>query len=94
MRRSFVVLAFAAILLSGCISGQPKTDSYTDSKGKTTLIESDSEMCTHSCNDDYDRCMETAPASQNLPGEPSGMFGASADCKNDLRRCLRGCKSQ
>jgi len=82
-------------MLSGCISGVKPADTYTSRDGKTTVIESDKEMCTHSCNDDYDRCMETRAAGENNSGinGPSGVFGASGDCRNALQHCLPGCKA-
>jgi hypothetical protein len=97
MTRSLKLAALLILLgLASCISGQPPVDSYTSpSTGKTTVIESDSEQCTRSCNDDYSRCMDTEPAETNpMPGEPPGMFGASADCRSDLKSCLQSCKSR
>jgi hypothetical protein len=102
MRAAAILTMLAVVALSGCISGTKPVDSYTSpTTGKTTVIESDKEMCTRSCNDDYSRCMDTSPAQQDLPGVPnatpgveSGTFGASADCSRELRECLPRCKSQ
>lgn len=85
----------SCLLLSGCISGRPKSETYTDSAGKTTIIQSDKDMCNQSCNDDYSRCMETDDARDNggVNG-PKGMFGASAECRSALKDCLPTCKSR
>ncbi len=81
-------------MLAGCISGTPKQDTYTDRAGQTTVIESDRELCVHSCNDEYSRCMDTDAAERNPEGVAPGMFGASADCRSALRSCLPGCKGR
>ena len=73
----------------------PTSTTYTSPEtGKTTVIESDKEMCEHSCNDNYTRCMETGPAEDKMPGMPQGMFGPSGQCRNELQSCLPGCKSR
>jgi hypothetical protein len=83
------------LVLSGCISGKPPADTYTsETTGKTTLIQSDKEMCESSCNDDYTRCMETQPAENTLPGTTPGMFGPASECRSELSSCLPGCKSR
>jgi hypothetical protein len=81
--------------LAGCISGRPSSDTYTDKSGKTSVVESDREQCERSCNDSYSRCMETTDARSNsgIKG-PSGMFGASSECRNDLTACLPRCKAR
>ncbi|HUY69314.1 MAG TPA: hypothetical protein VMV79_08445 [Alphaproteobacteria bacterium] len=97
----YLFLILGTAFLAACVSGQPPDDTYTSpTTGKTTVIQSDREMCVNSCNDDYTRCMDASPASQNLPGVPSstpgmrsGIFGASADCKSELRDCLPQCES-
>jgi len=82
-------------MLSGCISGKPKADTYTDPSGNTTLIENDREHCEHACNDEYSRCMDTEAAHTNpVDGSPAGMFGASSDCRSDISRCLSDCKTR
>ncbi|HEU0118609.1 MAG TPA: hypothetical protein VFR09_08245 [Alphaproteobacteria bacterium] len=90
----FLVVLLVTVALAGC-AGHPKQDSYTSSNGTTTLIESDKDMCVHACNDDYERCMDQTPAENNegVHG-PAGMFGASADCRNDLHNCLPTCKGR
>jgi len=81
-------------LLSSC-AGQPPADTYTDHAGKTTVIQSDKEQCVSSCNETYNVCMESFSARDNggVNG-PSGMFGAGADCRDDLKNCLPGCQSR
>ncbi len=91
---TFLMIAVMG-MMTGCISGKPASSTYTDHAGKTTVIESDREQCERACNDSYSRCMDTEPA-QNSPvtGAPSGMFGASSDCRSALSDCLPGCKSR
>lgn len=89
-----VVGMLSASLLSACVSGTKHADTYTDKNGKTTVIESDREMCQRSCNDDYSRCMDTTAASDNSGvNGPSGVFGASGDCRKSLKKCLPTCKA-
>jgi hypothetical protein len=82
--------------LVGCISGVKSPDTYTGKDGKTTLIQSDREMCERDCNDTYSRCMETTSASSNggQVNMPAGMFGAGGECRTDLQKCLPPCKAQ
>ena len=88
------LLTFAALLgLAGCISGAKPPDTYTDHNGTTTVIETDAEQCRSSCNQDDARCLDTGPAQTSPVNGPAGMFGASADCRNELSQCLRDCKS-
>jgi hypothetical protein len=82
-------------VLSACISGVKPQDTYVSRDGASTVIQSDKEICEHSCNDDYSRCMETTAAEDNSGiNGPSGVFGASGDCRNDLEKCLPTCKGQ
>jgi hypothetical protein len=81
--------------LAACISGKPQHDTYTGKAGGTTEIQSDREQCEDACNDDYSRCMDSTMARSNpVPGSPPGMFGASSDCRDELKKCLPGCKSR
>ena len=82
------------LLLAACISGVKEPDTYTDRAGKTTLIETDRETCTRSCNQDYSRCMDIGPAEVTGANGPSGMFGASADCRKALKDCLPTCEGR
>lgn len=92
--RAGALMVLIVGVLAACVPGDKEPDTYTDKTGKTTIIESDQEMCTRSCNDDYTRCMETGPAEHGPKGMPSGMVGASADCRDELAKCLPACKSQ
>jgi uncharacterized protein YceK len=93
--RALLLMLVVMGLLSGCISGKPSRDTYTDKAGKTSVIESDREQCEHSCNDSYSRCMDSTDARSNggING-PANMFGASSDCRNQLSQCLPACKSR
>jgi len=83
------------LLLAGCISGTPQQDTYTSpSTGKTTVIQTDREMCESSCNESYNRCMDTQPAGNTLQGTNPGMFGAASQCRDELSSCLPDCKSR
>jgi hypothetical protein len=93
--RSDSKLILACLLgMTACMAAPPP-DTYTDSTGKTTVIQSDKEQCVSSCNDTYTRCMETFDARDNggVNG-PKGMFGASADCRDDLKNCLPQCQGR
>jgi hypothetical protein len=98
MRAPVLVIAAMGILvgtLAGCISGKPPSDTYTDKSGKTSVLESDRELCERACNEEYSRCMETDSARGNSGvNGPAGMFGASAECRNDLGNCLPPCKGR
>ncbi len=80
--------------LSGCVSGTKPQDTYTDSSGKTTVFETNRESCTSACNEDNSKCMESDAAESSGVHAPAGMFGASAECHNDLKSCLAGCRGQ
>jgi len=83
------------LLLAACVSGTRPQSTYTSpTTGKTTVIESDREMCNRACNDDYNRCMDSQAASETIPGTPPGMFGAAAECRSELAKCLPGCKGR
>ncbi len=89
-----VLMVFVVSVLSACVSGTKPTDTYVGRDGQKTLIESDAEMCKRSCNEDYSRCMDTRAAGSDNSGVrgPSGVYGASGECRNALQRCVRGCK--
>jgi len=98
MRSPILIIATLVLMvgmLAGCVSGKPATDSYTDKYGKASAVLSDREQCERSCNEEFSRCSETSAARDNsgITG-PAGLFGASADCRNDLSSCLKGCKSR
>lgn len=93
MKFHILVLLLTVFALSACISGRPKTESYTDSNGVTTAIQSDKDVCKQSCNDDYSRCSETDGAKDNSGVQGArGFFGASAECRSTLKSCLGSCK--
>ncbi|MDX2027807.1 MAG: hypothetical protein SFW62_04160 [Alphaproteobacteria bacterium] len=90
-----LLLVFTIATLNGCISGVREPDAYVSPvSGEKTLIENNREMCTRSCNQDYSRCMDTGSAQGSGVIGPSGMFGASADCRRDLRGCLSDCNAR
>ena len=92
MKKHLLMILVAGALVS-CVSGTKSPDSYVGKDGQTTLIESNSEMCKRSCNEDYSRCMDSRAAGDNsgVIG-PSGVFGASGECRNALKNCLSTCK--
>lgn len=94
MKKRILIVA-ALGMLSACVSGTKHSDTYVGKDGSTTVIESEREMCQRSCNEDYSRCMDSRAASDNsgIKG-PSGVFGASGDCRKTLQRCLPSCKGQ
>jgi len=89
-----ILMLLTVGMISACVSGTKPAETYVGRDGQTTLIESDSEMCKRYCNEDYERCMDTRAAGSNNSGihGPSGVFGASGDCRASLQRCVRGCK--
>jgi hypothetical protein len=94
--RTFPAMTAIAFVLSlsACISGTHPPDSYTDSSGKTTVFQTSKESCTSSCNEDNSKCMESDAARSSGVNAPAGMFGASAECHNDLKSCLNSCRAQ
>lgn len=100
--KKHVLLIAAIASLTACVSGRPPQDTYTSpTTGTTTVIQSDHEMCESSCNSSNSRCMDTQAASQSTSdtglsynSSASGMFGASAECRNELSSCLDGCKGR
>jgi hypothetical protein len=97
MSKTALILMISFVgMLSACVSGHKQPDTYVSQDGKTTIIETDKEMCERSCNEDYSRCMDSSAAQDNsgLVDVPHGMFGASADCRSSLQKCLPTCKGQ
>ena len=44
---------------------------------------------------DFDRCSSTSAAESKVGrGSMTGVFGAQADCKNEIKACLSRCKSR
>ena len=93
VRARFLLIA-ALLPLAACISGTTPPDTVTAPNGTKTVVQTDSEQCKSSCNQDYARCMDSDPAQSSPVNGPSGMFGASSDCRSALSSCLPGCKSQ
>jgi len=97
MRKSnvhFVALVLL-VLLSGCTSGKSKPVSYTSPTGSVTLIENDREACLRSCDTEYSRCGDTAASQRVFSTDiPASFFGAPADCRKALEKCITGCKSR
>jgi hypothetical protein len=94
-KRAVSILAIMVLVgVAGCSGKKPAT-TYIDASGKPTIIETDREQCTRACNKESVRCNDTM-AAQSMPvsGAPEGMFGASADCRNELGNCLKDCKSR
>lgn len=80
-------------MLSACVSGKKPPETYVGIDGKSVIIENDEETCLRSCNDTYSRCMDSSFTETNDGyNGPSGVFGASAECRSDLQQCLRICK--
>ena len=94
MRAPVFLMMMVVGALAGCVSGVKSPDTYTDRSGKTSVIESDREQCERSCNADYARCMDATSARSSSVNGPSGMFGASADCRSSLSSCLSGCRAR
>lgn len=94
MFRPLVVL-FALTVLSGCVSGLPQKETYVAKDGTVMVIENDRESCGRACDNTYARCMDSTAVDRNsgIIG-PTGLYGASGECRSDLARCKKECKSQ
>ena len=94
MMKSILIFMFVGMLVA-CVSGTKPSDTYIGNDGLIQVIESNSEACTRSCNDSYSRCMDSRAAGDNSGvNGPSGVFGASGQCRNALKSCLPSCKAQ
>lgn len=94
-RALLTIVGVALAALTGCVSGVKPPETYVGQNGKVTVIESDREMCERSCNDTYDRCMESGAAVDNSGvNGPTGYVGATGECRDDLKNCLPTCKGQ
>jgi len=88
-------LCAALVLVAACTAAPKKSDTYTSGAGAITVLENDQEACSRSCNVDFDRCNSTSAAEAQVGrGQMTGVFGAQADCKDDMKSCLRRCKSR
>lgn len=90
-------LVFSLLLLNltGCVSGTSPAEQYTSPSGVVTPIATDQESCKRACNADFSRCQDSnasrRSASDNAPAD---LFGASADCRDALKKCLPRCKGR
>ncbi len=81
--------------LAGCSGAAKKSDTYTAPSGAIMTLENDGESCTRSCNADFDRCSSTRAAESKVGrGQMTGIFGAQADCKADMKTCLKACRDR
>jgi len=90
-------LSLCVLILSvaACSGAAKKSDTYVSSAGAVTILDNDREACTRSCNAEFDRCSSTGAAEQQVGrGQMTGVFGAQADCKDDMKACLNRCKSR
>lgn len=94
MTKNILMIMTVVGMLTACVSGTKTPDTYVGKDGQTTVIESDSELCARSCNESYSRCMDSRAANDSGVNGPSGVFGASAECRSALKSCLPGCKAQ
>jgi hypothetical protein len=94
MTKRILMIAMIMGMLVACVSGTKPPETYVGKNGTTTIIESDSESCKRSCNESYSRCMDSRAANESGVNGPSGVFGASAECRSALKSCLPGCKAQ
>lgn len=81
------------LAVAACSGASKRQTTYTNDAGAVTLLESDAESCKRTCNADFDRCTSTSAAEGPVgKGQFTGVFGAQADCKDDMRACLKRCK--
>lgn len=88
-------LCLLIVALAACSGASKKSYRYTSESGAVTVLDTDRESCTRSCNADFDRCSSTSAAESKVGrGSMTGVFGAQADCKNEIKACLSRCKSR
>lgn len=94
--RALSLCAVLVVVLAGCSGAAKKSDRYTGSSGAVTVLDSDRESCTHSCNADFDRCSSTKAAQDPVgrSGQMTGILGAQADCNANMKACLNRCKAR
>ena len=87
---------FALVVsVSACSGASRRSESYTSPSGGTMLLDNDREACVRSCDSEYDRCNSTRAAESKVGrGSMTGIFGAQADCKDDMKACLSRCKER
>jgi hypothetical protein len=80
---------------AACTAAPKKIDTYTSGSGAVMTLENDAESCKRSCDNDFDRCSDTSAAQAQVGrGQMTGVFGAGADCKDDMKACLARCKGR
>ena len=99
MFHSTLVKALSLCLLlcavSACSGASKKPETYVNDAGAVTVLDNDRESCTRSCNADFDRCSGTSAAESKVGrGQMTGIFGAQADCKADMKACLSRCRAR
>lgn len=90
-------LVFSLLLLSlgACVSGTPAAEKYTSASGAVTPIATDQESCKRACDADFNRCQDSDASRRSAsPNAPADLFGASADCRESLKKCLPRCKGR
>ena len=88
-------LCLLVVALAGCSGAAKKSETYTAPSGAVMTLENDGESCTRSCNADFDRCSSTRAAESKVGrGQMTGIFGAQADCKADMKSCLKSCRDR
>ncbi|MDD2325297.1 MAG: hypothetical protein PHW63_04750 [Alphaproteobacteria bacterium] len=88
-------LCLMLVALTACSGASKKADTYTNDAGAVTILDNDREACTRSCNAEFDRCSGTAAAESRVGrGQMTGIFGAQADCKDDMKACLSRCRAR
>lgn len=93
-RNRTILLLIGVGMVAGCVSGKKTPDTYTAGTGSTVRIESSREQCTTACNRNYDTCMDSYGAQNSGVNMPSGMTGASAECRSSLSACTLRCTHQ
>lgn len=79
-------------MLAACVSGKPAPETATGLDGQILQISSPQADCERSCNRSNSICMESFEAQNSGANMPSGMTGASGECRAELKKCLKMCK--
>ncbi|MFY9287497.1 MAG: hypothetical protein WAO98_03240 [Alphaproteobacteria bacterium] len=94
MTLRFAIALICVLALTSCAPAT-KRDAYTSISGETMVFKTDRGLCMDSCNQEFARCMDQRGAEDNSGVHgPRGMFGASADCRSDLKSCLDSCRTR
>ena len=93
--RPLIGTILLGLILTGCVSGKPQSDTYTSTDGVTAPISTDYESCIKTCNDSYVRCGDIDVTRRGVGIDaPTDLFGANASCKDSLKKCLPRCKGR